>query len=383
MIQRYSICLLLLIGASTPAFSQNDEKKLRQQLTELRQEISTINDSISASRIEKDDLLEQLMLIERDLSRRNRDLKRIENKIDKETKTLHQLTKQQTRLQNSLKSQQAGLKSQIRSAFILGRQERIKLLFNQESVSEASRILAYFRYFNLSRVRNLDTLTQSLNELSAVEKEILQRKQELSSLQSAQLIQIGTKEDVVLQRKSVLSKIDKRIESQSQILTRLKSNQADLQDLLNQLGKVLADIPDEFDQNYKFSRLKRKLIWPVNGQILHSFSSSRAQDLKWDGLVIAANLDQEIRVIAHGRVAYSDWFRGFGLLTIVDHGEGFMSLYGYQQTLYKEAGDWVETGEVIGGVGSSGGRIQPSLYFELRKNSKPINPNHWFAASLN
>jgi len=147
---------------------------------------------------------------------------------------------------------------------------------------------------------------------------------------------------------------------------------------LKSLGELLADIPQSPSDKEPFHNQKGHIPWPVQGKLLAKFGSSREKgDLKWNGVLISAAYGEPVQAISHGRVAFSDWLQGYGFITIIDHGDGYMSLYGHNESLFKQAGDWVESGEVIATVGDSGGQPGPGVYFEIRARGKPINPGLW------
>ena len=144
------------------------------------------------------------------------------------------------------------------------------------------------------------------------------------------------------------------------------------------LGELLADIPQSPSDARPFKQQKGKLPWPTSGPFLATFGEPRKQGgLTWNGVLISAKHGTPVRAISHGRVAFADWLQGFGFITIIDHGEGYMSLYGHNETLVKQAGDWVDAGEVIATSGDSGGQPMPGVYFEIRSRGKPVNPSRW------
>ena len=152
---------------------------------------------------------------------------------------------------------------------------------------------------------------------------------------------------------------------------------------MKSLGELLADIPSSPSESRPFSSLKGKLPWPVKGSFLGRFGQSKnTGDLKWNGVLIKAKLGTPVRVISHGRVAFSDWLQGFGFITIIDHGDGYMSLYGHSESLFKQTGDWVQAGEVIATVGDSGGQPISGVYFEIRSRGKPVNPSKWCSSKV-
>ena len=180
------------------------------------------------------------------------------------------------------------------------------------------------------------------------------------------------------ERKKVVRSLKAEIKSKGQQLDGLLADEQELKSLLQALTEALSDIPAAPGDHKPFAKLKGKLKWPTSGRRLKAYGESRRiGSLRWQGVVIAGKEGQEVKAVSHGRVAYADWLRGYGLLLIIDHGDGYMTLYGHNQSLFREVGDWVEKGEVIAAVGNSGGIDNHALYFEIRKDGKPTDPIRW------
>jgi septal ring factor EnvC (AmiA/AmiB activator) len=195
----------------------------------------------------------------------------------------------------------------------------------------------------------------------------------LARAKYAELVELNTGQD---RRQELLVALKSKMQQEGSEIERLAAEEKDLSRLIAELTSILSDYPIRSEE--PFSRLKGQLTWPVAGNLLHDFGQPRADGrLKWNGIVLAAPRGREVRAVYHGRVVFADWLAGLGLLVIVDHGEGFMTLYGYNETIVKSAGEWVAPGDVIATVGDSGGQQQASLYFELRQGTRPINPGTW------
>ena len=172
--------------------------------------------------------------------------------------------------------------------------------------------------------------------------------------------------------------MEKEIATQGSRLKKFVADEQQLQQLLKEIRNIMPSMLTEIDKRETFSKRRGQLKWPVKGKVKRIFGKSRqAANLKWNGVLISSNEGNNVRAISHGRVAYADWLRGYGMLVIIDHGDGYMTLYGYNQALYKETGDWVEEGEVIASVGRSGGQLKSGLYFEVRVKGQPSNPAKW------
>jgi len=314
--------------------------------------------------------------IDKALGVSSRKLRSLNNKLAATKKKIAQLQAEKSQLKAGIQKQKTQLGEQIRSAYLMGKQQRVKLLLNQQDPDRMSRVMQYYDYFNQARVDSVKRLDADILKLSELELSVEKEQQALAVVvvgkQTENKKLLASKQA----RNTVLAKLRKKIKSSSQELAELKANEKRLTNLLASIRQAINDIPVLDKQNKPFHRLKGKMHWPIKGRIRHRFGSARKSG-RYDGVVISASEGTTIRSISHGRVVYADWLRGYGLLIIVDHGSNYMSLYAFNEGLYKEVGDWVGVGETIATVGVSGGQQQAGLYFSIRKNGKPVNPIHW------
>jgi len=236
--------------------------------------------------------------------------------------------------------------------------------------------MAYYRYINDYRADNIAAVMEEIERLSELRSLIAAEEARLSSLAESRYAELTALNASQEERQVLLTSLKRRIASEGQEVDKLAAEEQDLTRLIAELTSILSDYPISSEQ--PFSQHKGKLTWPVAGTLIHDFGQPRVGGkIKWNGVVLAAPRGREVRAVYHGRIAFADWLAGMGLLVIVDHGEGYMTLYGYNETILKNAGDWVAPGDVIATVGESGGQSQPSVYFELRKGTKPVNPRQW------
>ena len=354
------------------------QEQAESRLEALRSEISELQQSLTQSR-------------ERFANEQSQ-LRQIDLQIQGNALTLRELQKQQAEHENELKvleSDRASyldslgarkelLGEQIVSAYQLGRESRLKLLLNQDSPARMSRMLAYYDYFSRAQVEHIQDLRETLNTLDQLQIVIDGKLLELHEVQQVQELEILALQGRREQRQQVVSKIAGQIGSTEARLVELRRNREDLEALLSRLTRALADIPTDLGQYISPWEQRGTIPMPLKGRVINAFGQSRAGGLNWQGWLIGAESGSEVFSIAYGRVAYADWLRGYGLLMIIDHGEGIMSLYGNNESLLYEAGDWVQPGMVISTVGDSPGNDQ-GLYFELRNNGKAIDPATWIS----
>ena len=257
-----------------------------------------------------------------------------------------------------------------------GRQELFKLLLSQENPATLGRMLVYFDYYNRARSARIDAVAGELTQLAGLEQETTRVATELAALEATQAREVAGLEASRDQRHAAVTKLDADIRDGTAAVGKLRAEEQRLADLVKRVSELMAGFPVDTDE--PFAGLKGKLAWPVQGRLTGDFGQSRgAGPVKWNGVLLEASAGTPVRAIYHGRVAFADWLQGLGLLVIVDHGGGYMSLYGHNEALLKESGDWVEPGETIAQVGDSGGQSRAGLYFEIRYNGEPVNPHPW------
>ena len=349
---------------------QRIEKK--KELENLRQRMAVLRQKLEDKQQEKDSETKILKDIEERISERAYVLKKINRHLSKQKRELKKLKKEQLARQRNI------LSEQIRSAYMIGRQEYLKLLLNQENPAAIDRTLTYYDYFHKARSHHIDEAVLTITKLDHLTAQVKIKSEELEVSRKQQLVEKQKLEDDFIDRSIIVKAMEKDIANQGQQLKKLTANELQLQQLLKEIRNIMPSMLTEMDKRETFGKRRGQLSWPVKGKVKRLFGKSRhAANLKWNGVVIPSNEGKDVKAISHGRVAYADWLRGYGMLVIIDHGDGYMTLYGYNQALYKETGDWVEEGEVIATVGRSGGQASSGLYFEVRVNGKPSNPTKW------
>lgn len=362
------------------ALASESFESATNRLQAVQKQIRELRTKMSETQGETGKLQTRLALTEIEIGRVNKTL-------DDTTQQLHALRSKLKPLKLSKKKsikhlfiQKQALAKQLRAAYAMGRREQLKLLLNQQNPSLIGRTLVYYDYFNNSRTRQINTVDETLETLQVLEKDINQKTDDLQNLSARLQRQKRELESTRKQRRSVLSALNKELSQQGKTMNSLLDDEIELQRLLKYLETVLADIPATTQGYISFSEAKGKLAWPIQGHVRNLFGTNRnnsVASLKWQGVIIESELGQDILAIADGQIAFADWMPHYGLLIILDHGNGYMSLYGHNQSLYKSVGEWVEQGELIAKLGDSGGQDSPGLYFEIRHNSKPLNPTAW------
>lgn len=355
---------------------QREEKK--EELENLRQRMSELRQKIEKRQEEKNSATKFLKDIEVRIGERAYVLKKINRHLRKKKRELKKLKKQHRKTLNKLASQRNILSEQIRSSYMIGRQEYLKLLLNQENPAAIGRTLTYYDYFHKARSHHIDEAVVTIEKLNHLTLQVKTKTEELKASRKQQRVEKQKLEDDFIDRSIVIKQMEKEIAKQGNRMKTFVANEQLLQELLKEIRNIMPSMLTEIDKRETFAKRRGRLKWPVKGKVKRLFGKSRqAANVKWNGVLIPSREGKDVKAISHGRVAYADWLRGYGMLVIIDHGDGYMTLYGYNQALYKETGDWVEEGEVIATVGRSGGQLKSALYFEVRVKGQPSNPTKW------
>jgi len=372
-------CVGFLILVSPLQAEQLNNSELQQnKLNELRIRIDKIQAGLEKQQDKYSKLRGQLKKSEKSIGKVNRQLTLIKRKLRNQKSELTKLQSQKQLFQKDIEKQRSALGGQIRTAYAIGRQEYLKLLLNQQEPAVMGRTLVLYDYLNRARIESITKINDKVLQLASVEEKINRQTIKLKATQQKRLIKKRSLEKKQQQRTSVLNKLNNKIRTRKQRLAQAKTDAQQLEDLMQGLRRALADVPKNAGERKSFRSQKGRYRLPVKGRISSRYGSKRGKTgLRWQGVIIRARQGASVRSISHGRVAFADWLRGFGLMVIVDHGKGYMSLYGHNDSLYVETGDWIEAGEEIASVGRSGGRKKPALYFEIRHNGKPTNPLRW------
>ncbi|WP_290886367.1 peptidoglycan DD-metalloendopeptidase family protein [Arenimonas sp.] len=383
MIRLAALLTAALLSAAPAAFAQGAPERARQEaeaqkkLEALRAQIKTITAEQRSVDAERGEATRELRAADATVSEAVRALRRTEAGIATQELELQQLEARQAELEIGLADQREALAALVRSAYALGRHEQLKLLLAQDRMSDLARVLAYHRYFQADRQQRITGLMAELRELAAVAQQITDQRQILEAARAQQQTELAALEAQRGERAGVLAALEARFKDRAARLATLGRDEKSVLKLLEQLQDAVADIPRQVDDNRPFATRRGQLGRPLAGSVLAAFGGRLPDGRTSDGLLIAGTAGAEVRAAAPGRVAYSDWLKGYGLLVILDHGDGWMSLYAFNDALLKDVGDWVRGGEPLATVGSSGGQGRPGLYFELRRNGQPQDPKPW------
>ena len=407
-----ALALVLLASLTVPAFA-DDKAQTQKQLEAARADVAELKKLLEKLQQEKSGVQKELQRTEKEMGGLEKQVKGLEGELKKSEEELKRLDQEKKKLQQSRLEQQRLIGIQARAAYQGGQQEYLKLLLNQQNPEKFSRTLTYYDYLSQARLEQLATFNETLRQLANVEQDIANQQNQLNEQKSAL---DGRREQLAEARKErqlALAKLNKDLSARDQKLKARQQEQAQLGNVLKTIEATLARQAREAAEARKlalaaeqarpkgekagpgadgplvsssgatyggnFASARGKLPWPVNGRLAARFGTARGGDerTKWDGVLISAGAGSQVHAVHGGRVVFADWLRGAGLLVILDHGNGYLSLYGHNQSLLKDAGQIVKAGEAIATVGTSGGQNTPALYFAIRQQGRPSDPAQW------
>lgn len=371
-----SLTLLIGMVLTSPALLAADNDNNRR-LENVQLQIQQLTDELAKKRAREDKARNELSRLEKRLDASHRKLAQARQRQTLAKQERQQLIKQRQSIERSIE-QDLGLAAQVlRAAYANGHQPALKLLLNQGDPERIARAMGYLSYINRERQKTLEHARSQLDKLADIYANLERSQRDLSGLEQGIKDQIERLQSTRSLRTALVQSLNKSIQRSTNRLAQLKGDEKRLRQLLEQLDSALNDIPADISQR-SMRQFRGKLPWPTKGKLLVRYGSTKSDgSLHWNGVMIGAKAGQPVYAIARGRVVFADWLRGQGLLLIVDHGDGLMSLYGHNQSLYKAVGDWINPGELISSVGNTGGQSQPALYFEVRDKGRPKNPKKW------
>jgi murein hydrolase activator len=373
-----TVLILFFITIPFTSIANDGNGDKESELESLRTRIKDVETRIKGAREESNKLQKELRENEISTAETLTRLHDFELGISNKHAELEELMFEKTLHEAALKQEKEKLTHQIRAAYQMGRNDYIKLMLNQEDPALIGRALAYYDYHNKVRSERIGQVQQTLVNLNQIQSSIVDQTHKLETLKAEHENKLSDFHQYRATRRDIIARLQKDINKQGIELQTLQENERELGNLFQGLKKEQAVTIEMFEDMPPFNTLKGKLGWPAKGRLLKKFGNSKkGGNLKWQGVLIDAETGTSVKAISTGKIVFADWFRNLGLLVIIDHGEGYMSLYGHNQNLLKNTGDWVLAGEQIATVGDSGGQTDTALYFEIRKGAEPLNPSKW------
>lgn len=407
---------ILLVLCAPLCVSANQADRKQSELDALKQRLQTLQEEFHNTQADRREAADELRQSERAISSAVRQLRQLDGERQRAQTELKDLTQQTAAAETRVRQQQTHLAQALRAAYLRGQGDALKLMLNGGDPNQTARDLRYLAHLSRAQHAMIESLRDDLARLAVLQQQTRKKSNELVQLQTDREAEQKKLVAEKQQREQVMQKLSEQIRQQRLEISNLRRDERSLTQLVERLNKLMAqqaereaararaaqqakqsqaeengsaarsrrpvavntETPVAFSTEQPFSRLKGSLHLPVAGELMNRFGAPREDGgLSWKGLFIRAAQGSVVKVIAAGQVVFSEWLRGFGNLIIVDHGEGYMSLYSNNESLYKQVGERVQPGDPIAAVGNSGGQPAPGLYFEMRHQSRPVNPLLW------
>ncbi|WP_426414997.1 murein hydrolase activator EnvC family protein [Aestuariirhabdus sp. LZHN29] len=368
---RNHILALLLMVLPLSVSAENSETQTRQQLEQLQKDIQQMQTLLNSIRGQRNSVEQQLGRSEQEIGTLHRQIEQIEQRLKEGQKRLKKLQTDQRKLVSSITKQQQQIGDTLRALYRSGQQPYLKLVLSQQDPQHSARMLHYYDYLNRAHNLQISNYRQQLERVQQLNQQIEQTQLSHTNQRN----QLHQKRSHLLsqqtERQRLMERLKRTLQKKDKDLANKQAQQAELKQILDSLQTAITNlsVPGK-----PFKQQRGKMRWPVKGKVSHRFGTSKGDKQRWNGLYISAREGAPVKAIHHGRVVFSDWLRGFGLLLIVDHGDDYLSLYAHNRSLLKELGEWVNAGDTIASVGNSGGQQNNGLYFEVRYRGKPQNP---------
>lgn len=363
-------CMLLLLSSVAQAQESDDAEK---ELAALQEELKARQQALLNSRASAEELQAVLAESEKQIGAVAGKLNTTRKALAENKQQQASLTRRQAQLREAIGQQQSMLAGQLKSAFIAGHYDYAKMIFYQQDAARFERIITYYKYLNQARQANITQFTATVTELESVTASLQQKASELNQLQADQQQQQNELVARQQDRQQTLKQLNAKIAGEETRIAQLREAEQALVEAIERAQRM-SQIPQELTG---LASDKGRLLKPADGSVRKLFGKRRQGQVRWKGIMIDGREGSAVKAIAHGRVVYSDWLRGFGLVTIIEHGDGFMTVYGHNQALLRQAGESVAKGETVALLGQSGGQNSPNLYFEIRHKGKAVNPADW------
>lgn len=375
---RFLLWPLAAILVAAPATA--DTESARERLEAVRERIEAVSAAIERSRERRDELTHSLAAAEEEIGRLSRRLREMEEAIREREAAIETLREQAAAQQRRLADERRQLAAQVRAAYVSGRQGKLRLLLSGEDPGTLGRLLVYHDYYARDRAATIAELNRRLERLAETRRELAAERDALAEQRAEREAALTALESRQAERRETIAEIESRLAGSGRELESLQEDENRLQDLVEQLRAKLADIPAEADAP-PFGDLKGRLDPPVPGRALARYGEPKFDGrLRWQGVWLAADAGDPVKSAAAGRVVYVGWMHRYGLIVVLDHGDGFFTVYGHNQSVRTEVGRWVGAGETIADAGRSGGHDRNGVYFEIRRGRTPVNPSEWLGS---
>ncbi|MFU8895026.1 MAG: murein hydrolase activator EnvC family protein [Gammaproteobacteria bacterium] len=380
MISATLLLICVLAAGAVTAGAGTRDAQLERELQALKARITIIEQAQRQAAEQRDAASRALRQAEIEVARQSRALEDVRQERQTVALRRNELAARRAALAGSLEADTEALAAELRAAWLAGGEPRLKLMLSQRDPAELGRMLTWYGYVARQRAERVAELRERLAELAEVGRQLATETTRLAAAEQRLSEAVAALDTARAARAMAVAELDADLARRGQEAERLREEAAALERLVEELRAAVIDLP--VPDGAPFVEQRGRLGWPVKGLLARDFGERRGDGPRSNGVLIAAERGAEVRAVWHGRVAYADWLPGLGLLLVLEHGDGFMSLYGHNEVLFSTVGDWVAAGQVVGQVGDSGGRDMAGLYFEIRSGTRPDDPKGWFSDRL-
>jgi len=379
----WGVGLLAAAALASPVFAEADGDRMEQTTAELervRARLQALKKEVDRDRSRRGKLFHELEGTETRIGELSQTLTTLQDDINSAESRMQRTRRSRDQALKDVERERETLKHQIRAAYQIGRQGRTKLLLNQEDPAAIGRVLTYYDYLAKARSERIQSFTTAARALRKLEDQLAGEIRSLEALFAKRKRSLDALEETRDQREQAVATLESKIRDSVLEVEQLEADEQQLRDLLASLEDVLADIPLVLDDDEPITQRRGAVDWPLRGRLLAGFGQPKAGNIRWKGLWIAADEGDPVKAVASGRVAYVGWMHRYGVLVVLEHDDGWYSLYGHNQTAYVQIGEWVRSGEAVSAAGNSGGHRESGVYFELRKGQRAVDPIGWLAS---
>ncbi|WP_028080913.1 murein hydrolase activator EnvC family protein [Solimonas soli] len=383
MFRRLALPALLLAAVAVPVGARSDERisQNQQALGEVRERIAALQKKVEDDQGERDALAREMQKVERKIAAANQAMRELRRRLDEQQRKARETQAEQQEAARALESRRDELARQIRAAYVMGRSGQTQLLLNIDDVQKVGRMLSYYDYLQRAQLKAIATIRARADELEQLADRLQQERAQIEQLRKEQADTLEELKGTRAERAAMLEQLKTRLSSEEDNLAQLKEDERSIRKLIESLKKTLAELPPDVSPSDKpFAAQKGKLPWPARGALIARYGENKAGGrLSWNGHWIAAEEGGAVRAVARGRAVYVGWMHRYGLIVLVEHDDGYFTLYGHCQTATVQVGEPVRAGQTIATAGSTGGYDESGVYFEIRKGAEAINPQGWLA----
>ena len=380
MIRDYLLLLAIQAFLLSGHTSAAEDPTPQEQLADVNAAIAEIEQWLSGIRQQRSSEEASLAAIQSEINSLDQKIADNQQQIDSLQAQQQTLDQEQSMLMQQSESQRQQIAQALKAVYQSGHDSMIKVLLNQQDPARAGRMTHYFRTFHSQQLEQIAAWQSTIQQLEATASQLSENRSALDAANQQLVDQLSELSARQTQRLEIIAELTEQMLTRDDELATLQDDRSELEALVEEINRIIEDIPSP-EELMPFAGQKGQMPWPASGDVAARFGDSFAGgQMRRQGIIVVTPADNPVRAVHPGRIVFADWLRGSGHLIVIDHGQGYISVYSHQQSLSKQSGEWVNRGEVIGLTGNDAGNGQPGLYFEIRQQRQPLDPLAWLQA---